>query len=44
MTNNLNKYLDLLKEIKGRRIIIENLNICGSKKFHDMNVEFTACK
>ncbi|MEO9497405.1 hypothetical protein [Vibrio splendidus] len=39
MENDLQKYVDLLCEIKGRKIIINNLDINGTQKYHDINVE-----
>lgn len=42
MNDNLVKYIDLLCEIKGRMIIINNIDINGSQKYHDINVE-SAC-
>ncbi|WP_298753140.1 hypothetical protein [uncultured Arcobacter sp.] len=40
MTNDLDKYLNLLSEIKGRTIVIGNLDIQGSKRVHDVHIEF----
>ena len=42
MNTNLEKYLELLTEIKGRTIVIGNLEIQGKKRIHDVNIEF-AC-
>lgn len=42
MNSNLEKYLELLTEIKGRTIVIENLQFNGKKRINDVHVEF-AC-
>lgn len=42
MNSNLEKYLELLSEIKGRIIVIEKLQFNGKKRINDVHVEF-AC-